>query len=142
MLKTWTGVFAVLLSLAACAPMPVADSRNVRIESTPGMSVIYLVRSERDMSFVGMPVFIDERLVGPTYAGSYYRIELPAGRHRFSGYAHDAGTVTLDTQANGVYFVEHRVRGIYSRQPALDSSYRIVDEARARTVMADAQRVD
>jgi hypothetical protein len=142
MLKNWAGVFAVLLSLAACAPMPVAEPQNVRIESAPGMSVIYLVRSKIDWGATPVMVYLDERWIGATHAGTYYRIEVPAGRHRITGYALDNGTITLDTEANRVYFVEQNTRSFYSRQIMGNSSYMIVDEARASTVMADAERLE
>lgn len=142
MLKTWMGALVVLLSLDACAPMPAADPQSVRIENAPGMSVIYLVRSKKDWGETPVPVYIDDRWLGATHAGTYYRIEVPAGRHRITGFAIDNGTITLDTQANGVYFVEQNARAFYSRQLMGSSSYRMVDDTRARTVIADSQRME
>ena len=60
------------------------------------------------------------------------------GRHRLSGYAFDQGNITLDTQANGVYFVEQHVQGMYNRAQVMHSSnFEVVDEARAREVIAN-----
>ena len=141
MLKTLTGVFVLIAALAGCAPMqPAADSQSVRIEGTPGMSVIYLVRSNPDLSDLQPQVYIDDRLLGSSFVGTYYRIEVPAGRHRFSGFGVDGGRLTIDTQANGVYFVQHRVAGSRLTWQSPSSSYQIIDEARARAVMAGAQR--
>ena len=141
MLKTWTGVFVLIAALAGCAPMqPAGNPQSVRIEGTPGMSVIYLVRSNPDLSDLQPQVYIDDRLVGTSFAGTYYRIEVPAGRHRFSGFGVDGGTLTLTTQANGVYFVQHRVAGSTLTWQSPSSSYQIIDEARARAVMAYASR--
>ena len=141
MLKTWTGVFAVLLSLAACAPIPVVDPQSVRVEGTPGMSVIYLVRSMPDHSPAGASVYLDDRWIGATRLGTFFRLEVPAGRHRFTGDAIDQGTITLDTQADHVYFVEMRVFGIGRDFPYSNSQYTIIPEARARAVMARADRM-
>ena len=59
MLKTLTGVFVLIAALAGCAPMQTADPQSVRIEGTPGMSVIYLMRSNPDWSYIPTQVYID-----------------------------------------------------------------------------------
>ena len=133
-------VLALVLSLAACvAPKLEGDSQSVRIEPpAAGMSVIYLIRSSRDWGTNPSLVFIDDRLVGTTQAGVYYRIEVPPGRHRLSGYAFDQGNITLDTQANVVYFIEHKVQGLYNRSQILISSrFEPIDDPRARELIAN-----
>src|SRR5436853_196011 len=129
MLKTWTRVFAVLLCLAACAPIPVADPQNVRIDGTAGMSVIYLVRSVPDHSYVGASVYLDDQWIGATRPGTFFRLEVPAGRHRFTGDGIDQGTITLDTQADRVYFVEMRAYGIGRDFPYSNSQYSVIHQA-------------
>ena len=144
MLKIWTGVLVLIAALAGCAVThtpTTADMQAVRIEGTPGMSVIYLVRGNPDWSYVPSQVYIGDRLLGTTHAGTYYRIEVPAGRHRFAGFGVDGGTITLDTQANGVYFVQQRVAGTWRSPTSYTSSYTIIDEARARAAMARAARL-
>jgi hypothetical protein len=140
MLNTRISVVAVMLSLAACAaPKLDGDPQTVRIETPPpGMSVIYLLRSARDWSTNASLVHMDESRVGTTGAGVYYRMEVPPGRHRLAGYAFDQGNITVDTQANGVYFVEQHVQGMYNRAQVMHSSnFEVVDEARAREVIAN-----
>ena len=63
-------------------------------------------------------------------------------RARITGLAIDSGTITLDTQANGVYLVEQHARSVYSRQLMGNSSYMIIDDARARAVMAGSERLE
>ena len=141
MLKTLTGVFVLIAALAGCAPMPpAADPQSVRIEGTPGMSVIYLMRSNPDWSYIPTQVYIDDKMIGTIHAGTYYRIEVPAGRHRFSNFGIDGGTLTIDTQANGIYFVQQRVAGSWRTSQSPSSAFTIIDEARARAVMAGAER--
>ena len=141
MLKTWTGVFVLIAALAGCAPMqPAGNPQSVRIEGTQGMAVIYLIRPMPDLSYVPAQVYVGDRLIGSTHAGTYYRIEVPAGRHRITGFGVDGGNITLDTQANGVYFVQQRVAGFARSPTSYTSSYQIIDEARARAVMANASR--
>jgi hypothetical protein len=71
-------------------------------------------------------------------AGVYYRIELPPGRHRFAGYAFDQGNITVDTQADKVYFVEQHVQGMYNRAQVMYSSeFLTISDARARELIAN-----
>lgn len=140
MLMTRMAILAVVLSLAACAaPKLEGDPQSVRVEPpAAGMSVIYLIRSAKDWGTNATWVFIDDRLVGTTAAGVYYRIEVRPGRHRLSGYAFDQGNLTVDTQAGGVYFVEQHVLGWYNRAQVFSSSqFEPVDDARAREVIAN-----
>src|SRR5688572_26693265 len=142
MLKTWIGTFALVCLLAGCASMgPSAqDTQAVRIEGTPGMAVIYLVRTHPDLSYLTTPVVLNDRMIGSTYAGTYYRLEVPTGRHLLSGYAQDAGAITLDVQADRVYFVQHTVSGSW-RVTSPHSFFRVMDEARGRAALVGAQRL-
>ena len=140
MLKTWMGILAAGAFLAGCAgfgPSP-QDAQAVRIENTPGVAVIYLVRTNPDLSYVPATVTLDDRLVGTTYAGTHYRLEVPAGRHRLSGYGRDNGGITLDVQADRVYFVHQTVAGTWRSPSSLSSFFRLVDEQRGRALIARA----
>ena len=94
-----------------------------------------------DWSYIPAQVYIGDRMLGNTHAGTYYRIEVPAGRHTIRGFGVDGGTITLNTQANGIYFVQQRVAGSWRTSQSPSSAYTIIDEARARAVMAGAQRL-
>lgn len=140
MLKTWIGILAVLASLAACAPFPpAAETQAVRIEGTPGMAVIYLVRTRPDVSYLTAQVVVDDKIMGATFAGTYMRIEVPAGRRHISGYGHDNGALTLEVQADRIYFIQHTVSGSW-RATSPHSFFRVIDEARARAAMVGASR--
>jgi hypothetical protein len=137
MLKTWIGSFAVIASMAGCAGFgPSAQQQAVRIENTPGVGVIYLVRTKPDLSYVPATFTLDDRLVGTSYAGTYYRLEVPAGRHRLSGYGGDTGGITLDVQPDRVYFVQQSVAGSWRSPSSLSSFFTQVDEQRGRTLLA------
>ena len=138
MRQNWIGILAVAVLVAACA-IPAPDPRRVQIENTPGSAVIYLVRSKPDLGTLPAQVVIGDRLVGTTYPGTYYRVEVPAGRHRLAGTGVDTGALTLDTRAGGVYFVQQRVTGDW-RAVSPHSFFSVIDEPRARAVMAYAER--
>lgn len=139
MLKKWIGILT-LLALTGCAPLaPAPDAQAVRIEGTPGMAVIYLVRTRPDVSYLTAPVLIGDRMLGATYAGTYIRIEVPAGRHRLSGYASDNGALTVDVERDRIYFVQHSVSGSW-RATNPHSFFRVMDEARGRAAMVGASK--
>jgi Protein of unknown function (DUF2846) len=136
MLKSLTAVLVAIVSLTACAIGPTAQqTQAVRIEGTPGAGVVYLLRSNPDLSYLPATVTVDGRLIGTTYAGTYIRMELPAGRHRLSGYAVDSGAIDLDVQPGRVYFVHQTVAGSWRSPSSMTSFFRLIDEQRARGMM-------
>ena len=140
MLRIWTGILALVALLSACAPLAVRETQAVRIEGTPGMAVIYLVRTSPDISYLTATVVLDDRLVGPTYAGTYYRLEVPGGRHRLSGFAQDSGALNVDVQADRIYFIQHSVTGSW-RSTNPFSFFKLIDETRGRAAMAGASKL-
>lgn len=138
MLKKSLGILAIF-ALTACAPFqPTArQTQAVRIDGTPGMAVIYLVRTRPDISYVTAPVVIGDRMVGVTYEGTYLRLELPPGRHKISGYASDNGSLTVNVERDRIYFVRHTVSAAY-RSINPESSFQVIDEAGARAAMVGA----
>lgn len=132
----------LVIALAGCAslsPSPQA-MQAVDIQGTPGKAVIYVVRGNPDLSIVAAQIALDGEMLGTSYAGTYFRIEVPAGRHRLSGYGVDGGNISLDVQADRVYFVQQYVTGIRRSPTSLSSSYKIIDEAKARATMVGAAR--
>ena len=142
MLKTWTTLLVVATLLIGCASMSPSprDTQAVRIEGTPGVAVIYIVRTNPDLSYVPAQIAINDQLLGTTHAGTYFRVEVPPGRHRIRGYGVDSGTITLDAQADRVYFVHQTVAGSWRSPTSLTSFYRLIDEQRARAAMVGASR--
>jgi hypothetical protein len=140
MSKNRIGIVALVALLAACAPLaPAPGAQDVRIEGTPGAAVIYLVRTNPDLSDVAAPVVVNDDMVGATHAGTYIRLELPAGRHRMSGFASDNGSLTLNVERDRIYFIRHTVTSSY-RSMNPESSFQMIDEARGRAAMAGASR--
>jgi hypothetical protein len=142
MTRIGVGILAIVAFIAGCAGFvpPAQDTQAVRIEGTPGRAVVYIVRTFPDLSYLTTPVVVGDRMVGATHAGTYIRVELAAGRHVISGYAQDNGAMTLDVQADRVYFVRQTVSGSW-RATNPHSFFSIIDEARARAAMARASRI-
>ena len=140
MLKTWLGLIAALAFVAGCTSMsgsPQAGGPVPQIQSAPGKAVIYVVRSRPDLSDLTATLKLNDQIVGSTYSGTYMRFEVAPGRHHITGYGHDNGAITLDVQPDRIYFVQHTVSGSW-RATSPHSFFRVIDEARARAVMAGA----
>jgi len=141
MLKTLMSVTILALALlAGCTSMSTIApaGSSPRVEGTPGMAVVYVVRTRPDISYLATPIVVDDRMIGATYAGTYYRIELPAGRHQLRGYGQDPGVITLDLQADRVYFVQHSVAGSW-RATNPQSFFTLLSEPRGRALLVNTQ---
>jgi hypothetical protein len=97
--------------------------------------VIYVVRTRPDASYLTAPITLDGDPIGATFSGTYMRLEVPAGQHRLSGAFQDIGAITLNVQADRVYFVQHTVIGSW-RSPNPMSSFLLLDEPRGRAALA------
>lgn len=136
------GTLALLALLAACAQLPptAEDVQAKKFESVPGKAVLYLVRSNPDLGNLPATVTLNDVMMGTSYMGTYFRWELPAGRHRIAGYAADIGGITVDLQPDRIYFVQQFVQG-GGRVPSPRSSFSVIDERRGRAVVLDGMLV-
>lgn len=103
---------AVAAFLAACAPLPPspADLQAKRFEPPPpGKAAVYLVRDLQDFSREAATVMLDDRMMGSTYPGTYFRWALDPGRHVIRGFAGDAGSITIDVAPDRMYFIQQTV---------------------------------
>jgi hypothetical protein len=97
--------------LAGCAPLPPTpqDLEAKRFEPAPGKAVIYVFREYPDISREAGTLMLDDRMMGSTYPGTYFRWVVEPGRHEIRGYAGDAGQITLDVNADRIYFIQQSV---------------------------------
>jgi len=72
-----------------------------------------------------------------TQPGTYYRWEGPPGTHHISGAAAWGASVTLQTKAGEIYFVEQIATGD-ARDGLKTMSLRRIDEARGRRMVNQA----
>lgn len=141
----WTlriGSLALFALLTACVQLPPTpqDIQAKRFESAPGKAVVYLVRTNPDLGDVPATVMLNYDMMGATYMGTYFRWELPPGRHRIAGYASDHGTITVDVQPDRMYFVQQVVRG-GGRAATAHSTFHVMDERQGRAAVLNGMRV-
>jgi len=120
------------LLLGGCAATPLAsresDADAKRFDPALRGAVIYLYRP-----FIGDGVstlWVNNRLLGESVAGTYFRVPVPSGRSVVSTSGRDNGRIVIDTVEEGVYFVEMRVFG-ESESDAM-TYFRAVPEVTAR----------
>src|SRR5690349_6639231 len=79
----------LIVALAGCAPLPPSpqDIEAKRFEAVAGKAVVYVVRQYPDISRDVATLMLDDRMMGSTYPGTYFRWVLDPGRHVIRGYA-------------------------------------------------------
>jgi hypothetical protein len=105
-------VYLPLVFLAGCVQMPPTpqDLQAKAFQPVPGQSVIYVVRTPLDSS-EPQTLMLNERATMTTLPGTYFRWEVPPGRHHLEGFGFGSESVTLTTEPDGIYFLEHTVIG-------------------------------
>lgn len=130
----WRGLFLALFLLAGCAQLPLTpqDLQARNFQALPDKAVIYLVRDYPDFSDQPATVWLGDSGMVTTYAGTYYRWEVPPGTHRIAGFGPDNGSITLSTEPGRLYFVQQRLQP-FLRFP--QSAFYVVAEPFGRAVV-------
>jgi hypothetical protein len=105
----------LLALLGGCASTPEAppdtDADAKRFEGAPNAAIIYLYRPLLPGGNAASTIWVDGRLIGETLLTTYFRVPVRPGRNRIRASGADLGRLEIDTQADGVYFVEMQVLG-------------------------------
>ena len=117
--------FALVAALlAACASTPQASRERNGDAKTfytqPTAATIYVYRSQFNRADDDSVLYVDDRLVGSTLPGTYYRINTVPGRHILHGIAVDTGWISLDVRPGHLYFVRLEVisgRSQFTQRP-------------------------
>ena len=107
-------ILLVALALAGCTQLPPSphEIQAKRFEpAASGMSVIYIMRDYPDNDLAAT-IVLDGAASITTYPGTFYRWEVPPGRHRITGMAADPGAITLQTEPGRIYFVQQGVEPV------------------------------
>ena len=126
----------LVVALAACAQLPPSpqEIEAKRFEPAPGQAVIYLVRDVPDFTDIGAAVMLDDRLMGSTYPGTFFRWVVAPGRHEIRGYAEDAGYFSLDVSPDRIYFVQQSVTRFFP-MPSSQSRFSLAPESHGRAAV-------
>lgn len=88
-----------------------SDADAKRFESAPNAAIIYFYRPAAPGGGAASTIWVDGRLIGETLPTTFFRVPVRAGRNRITASGNDTGRLEIDTQADGLYFVEMQVLG-------------------------------
>ena len=136
MCRVMLTALVMALTLAGCQQLPLTpeDLQAKKFEAVPDKAAIYLVRDDPDFSRLQAEIYLGDKLLLKTYPGTYYRWEVPAGKHIITGTGSDTGTITVQVERGRIYFVQQRVDGL--RGP--NSHFYLVSEAEGRAAVMRA----
>lgn len=124
-----------LLLLAGCVQPALTpeDLEARKFDPVKDKGVIYLVRDVADFSPLQSPITLDGTLLLKTYKGTYFRWEVPPGKHTISGTGPDIGTITVDAERDRIYYVAQSVTGRWGGVPS--SNFYPLGEAQGRAAV-------
>ena len=85
------------------------DADAKRFDPALRGAVIYLYRPDIRGGF--STLWVNNRLLGETVTGTYFRVPVQAGRSVITTAGNDMGRIVIDAKDDGVYFVEVQVHG-------------------------------
>ena len=95
--------------LAACASTPHApadrDAEAKAFYTHPSTASVYVYRDFFNRDLEDSVLYIDNRLIGSTLPGTFYRIYAVPGRHVLHGIGIDAGRIEIDARPGELHFV-------------------------------------
>lgn len=106
----WKTLPAILL-LAGCASTPQApagqDALAKQFLTHPDGAALYVYRPDRSpgADTEDTVLYVDDRLIGATLPGTYFRVDLLPGVRRLHGFAHDNGSLSVDIRRGEATFV-------------------------------------
>ena len=106
-------ICATPLLFSACTSTPQAsreqDTDAKQFASHPNAATIYVYRPELRRDDEESVLYLNNRLIGATLAGTYFRIDVPPGSRLLHGVGRDQGKLQLDGRSGELYFVSLKV---------------------------------
>jgi uncharacterized protein DUF2846 len=132
--------FLLALCFAALAPgckhsnlaSPEQDAQARLLRSSPEKAVIYLLRDRGAYYVTDVQVGLDDQIMGTTWPNTFYRWEVPPGKHVIVSFTTPPAVLKLTTEAGGVYYVWQDINFGKLREP---SRLEIVDAITARLTL-------
>jgi uncharacterized protein YceK len=123
------GLMCFVIFMSGCASVqkaaPAKDLAAKKFTADANTSQVYLYRNEVLGAALSMPVTVDGKLAGKTGSKSFFKFNLPAGKHTFTS-QDKTSTLDLTTENGKTYYIWQEVKmGALSG----GSKLQIVDEA-------------
>lgn len=131
-------VLCAVALCAACASTPQAtperDAEARRFEPVTREAVIYIYRPGITLGGAETTLWVDNRLVGSSLPGTFFRVIALPGRNVIDTSPPDTGRIEINTQGNDVTFVEMNTLGGFADSPS--TTFRVVDPEEAKAAIA------
>ena len=107
----------LIIALGGCASVPEAaparDAEARQFETRPGAAALYVFRNDFPSTSMleDSVLYVDNRLIGATLPGTFFRIDLLPGTHELHGYGYDRGSLKVRARDGEVRFVALNVIG-------------------------------
>jgi hypothetical protein len=108
---------SLIVALGGCASVPEAtperDAVAKQFEIRPGGAALYVFRNDFPgaMAQEDSVLYVDDRLIGATLPGTFFRIDLAPGTHELHGYGYDRGNLRVRARDGEARFVALNVIG-------------------------------
>ena len=115
----------LIIALGGCASVPEAaperDAGAKQFETRPGAAALYVFRNDfpATSTLEDSVLYVDDRLIGATLPGTFFRIDLLPGTHELHGYGYDRGNLRLRARDGEAHFVALNVIGGVSHFTAM-----------------------
>jgi uncharacterized protein DUF2846 len=115
----------LLVALSGCASTPQAplerDAEAKRFATHPGFAGIYVYRPDfRGDMMEDTILYVDERLIGQTLPGTFFRVDVQPGARLVRSSAAGESQITINARAGEIHFVSLNVSGAGSRLSLVD----------------------
>ena len=114
-----------LTLLGGCASTPqaspVRDGEAKQFVSHPATAAIYVYRHDRGGNGADTVLYMDNRLIGATLPGGFFRVDVRPGKHLLHGVGYDAGRIQVEVRPGEIYFVSLNVLSGYSHFALTDA---------------------
>lgn len=120
LLRARTALAVSILALGGCASTPQAtperDAEAKRFISYPESAGIYVYRPDFPTAEMDDSVlYVDDRLIGATLPGTFFRVDVQPGAHVVRSSASGASEIRIEARPGELYFVSLGVSGGNSR---------------------------
>ena len=110
-------LLVLILASAGCTSTPQAsperDAEAKQFKPRPYAAVIYVYRDEPGTALEPDEtiLYVNNRLIGTTLPGGFFRFDVRAGAHLLQGYPPDTGRLKLEVRNGEIYFVSQKTAG-------------------------------
>jgi len=103
-------MFGLLYGCATVSKAPpTADAEAKLFKANPSVSQVYVYRNETFGAALSMPVSVNGKLAGSTGPRSYFKFDLPAGKHVITSQG-EGSRHEMNTEAGKIYYVWQEVK--------------------------------